>query len=234
MPRRPPRKPDPSLDLSGHLLELAALPALLDPQSLFPRQAPIEMEVGSGKGLFCQGVAHMKRTCTIDGKVFSPTLGQAVKFLQRPYCATNHAFQGLSLGNKIYIHEYDHYMADHRWMRTAVSRCSTLDIVLVKHRRVRAPAQDVAQRIAGHRAADQRFAYDGADYVDAPWVAATLARQRGQCAECQGDLGEVATGMWSIDRVDNDQPHTKGNCRLVCHVRKGTCQQKSGGRRPAA
>ena len=57
MPRRPPRKPDPSLDLSGHLLELAALPALLDPQSLFPRQAPIEMEVGSGKGLFLSTAA---------------------------------------------------------------------------------------------------------------------------------------------------------------------------------
>jgi tRNA (guanine-N7-)-methyltransferase len=52
MPRRPPRKPDPSLDLSGHLLELAALPAPLDPNSLFPHQAAIEMEVGSGKGLF--------------------------------------------------------------------------------------------------------------------------------------------------------------------------------------
>ena len=52
MPRRPPRKPDPSLDLSGHLLELAALPAPLDPHSLFPTQAAIEMEVGSGKGLF--------------------------------------------------------------------------------------------------------------------------------------------------------------------------------------
>jgi len=52
MPRRPPRKPDPSLDLSGHLLELAALPAPLDPNSLFPRRAAIEMEVGSGKGLF--------------------------------------------------------------------------------------------------------------------------------------------------------------------------------------
>ena len=174
------------------------------------------------------------KVSNIDGKVFSPTLGQAVKFLQRPYCATNHAFQGLSLGNKIYIHEYDHYMADHRWMRTAVSRCSTIDIVLVKHRRVRAPVQDVAQRIANHRLADRRFAYDEASYVDAGWVTATLAGQRGQCAECQGDLGEVASGMWSIDRVDNDQPHTKGNCRLVCHVRKGTCQQKSGGRRPAA
>jgi len=53
MPRRPPRKPDPSLDLSAHLLELAALPVPLDPQSLFPnRGAPVEMEVGSGKGLF--------------------------------------------------------------------------------------------------------------------------------------------------------------------------------------
>jgi tRNA (guanine-N7-)-methyltransferase len=57
MPRRPPRKPDPSLDLSGHLLELSALPAPLDPQSLFPRQAPIEMEVGSGKGLFLSTAA---------------------------------------------------------------------------------------------------------------------------------------------------------------------------------
>lgn len=57
MPRRPPRKPDPSLDLTGHLLELAALPAPLDPQSLFERRAPVEMEVGSGKGLFLSTAA---------------------------------------------------------------------------------------------------------------------------------------------------------------------------------
>ena len=52
MPRRPPRKPDPSLDLAGHLLELAALPTPLDPVTLFPHARPIELEVGSGKGLF--------------------------------------------------------------------------------------------------------------------------------------------------------------------------------------
>ena len=52
MPRRPPRKPDPSLDLSAHLLELAALPVPLDPHGLFPTAAPVELEVGSGKGLF--------------------------------------------------------------------------------------------------------------------------------------------------------------------------------------
>ena len=52
MPRRPPRKPDPSLDLSGHLLELTALPTPLDPATLFANPLPVEVEVGSGKGLF--------------------------------------------------------------------------------------------------------------------------------------------------------------------------------------
>ncbi len=52
MPRRPPRKPDPSLDLSRHLLPLADLPVPCDPASLFPSSAPVELEVGSGKGLF--------------------------------------------------------------------------------------------------------------------------------------------------------------------------------------
>ena len=52
MPRRPPKKPDPTLDLSAHLLEPDALPAGGDPAGLFPRAAPVELEVGSGKGLF--------------------------------------------------------------------------------------------------------------------------------------------------------------------------------------
>ena len=52
MPRRPPKKPDPALDLSAHLLAPDALPEGGDPATLFPRPAPVELEVGSGKGLF--------------------------------------------------------------------------------------------------------------------------------------------------------------------------------------
>ena len=52
MPRRPPKKLDPALDLSAHLLALASLPEPCDPAALFPRPAPVELEVGSGKGLF--------------------------------------------------------------------------------------------------------------------------------------------------------------------------------------
>lgn len=52
MARRALRKLSPSLDLSQHLRVLTELPTPLDPQSLFPRPAPLELEMGSGKGLF--------------------------------------------------------------------------------------------------------------------------------------------------------------------------------------
>jgi tRNA (guanine-N7-)-methyltransferase len=52
MPRRPPRKPDPTLDLSSHLLLLESLSDPFDPARVFPRTGPVELEVGSGKGLF--------------------------------------------------------------------------------------------------------------------------------------------------------------------------------------
>jgi len=52
MPRRPPKKLDPSLDLSAHLFVVDDLPEPLDPATLFARAAPVELEVGSGKGLF--------------------------------------------------------------------------------------------------------------------------------------------------------------------------------------
>lgn len=52
MPRRPPKKPDPTVDLGHHLLPLANLPTPCDPAALFPTAAPVELEVGSGKGLF--------------------------------------------------------------------------------------------------------------------------------------------------------------------------------------
>jgi tRNA (guanine-N7-)-methyltransferase len=52
MGRRSLRKIDPALDLSRHLLTIDSLPQPWDAGALFKRQAPLEVEVGSGKGLF--------------------------------------------------------------------------------------------------------------------------------------------------------------------------------------
>jgi tRNA (guanine-N7-)-methyltransferase len=57
MGRRALRRIDPSLDLSRHLVALEALAQPLDPAALFGRARPLEIEVGSGKGLFLAAAA---------------------------------------------------------------------------------------------------------------------------------------------------------------------------------
>lgn len=57
MARRALRKINSTLDLSRHFLLVDQLPRPWDPAALFGRQAPVEIEVGSGKGLFLRNVA---------------------------------------------------------------------------------------------------------------------------------------------------------------------------------
>ncbi|XZE53832.1 tRNA (guanosine(46)-N7)-methyltransferase TrmB [Planctomycetaceae bacterium SH139] len=52
MPRRQVRRPRKPVDISGILTECDELPAEVTSQSLFGNDAPLEIEVGSGKGLF--------------------------------------------------------------------------------------------------------------------------------------------------------------------------------------
>jgi tRNA (guanine-N7-)-methyltransferase len=57
MGRRALPKIDPTLDLSRHFFEAISLPPQLEQGTLFGRMAPLEIEVGSGKGLFLAGAA---------------------------------------------------------------------------------------------------------------------------------------------------------------------------------
>ena len=52
MGRRSLGKYDPDLDLGSHLVHAEQLPQLWDQQQLFPASQPLEIEVGTGKGLF--------------------------------------------------------------------------------------------------------------------------------------------------------------------------------------
>jgi tRNA (guanine-N7-)-methyltransferase len=52
MGRRALPRIDPSLDLSRHFLAEDSLPVPLNSSAVFGREAPLEIEVGSGKGLF--------------------------------------------------------------------------------------------------------------------------------------------------------------------------------------
>jgi tRNA (guanine-N7-)-methyltransferase len=57
MPRRALRKLDPALDLSFHLKTIDDMPRPWNASHLFPQDLPLEVEVGSGKGLFLNSAA---------------------------------------------------------------------------------------------------------------------------------------------------------------------------------
>jgi tRNA (guanine-N7-)-methyltransferase len=60
MGRRALRKINPSLDLAAHLKTFEQLPRPCTAEFLFGRVAPLEVEVGSGKGLFLRNAAAAK------------------------------------------------------------------------------------------------------------------------------------------------------------------------------
>ncbi|MEC8474116.1 MAG: tRNA (guanosine(46)-N7)-methyltransferase TrmB [Planctomycetota bacterium] len=58
MPRSSLRRPGQTLDLSRHLYESEQLPSELSSSSLFQNDLPLELEIGSGKGLFIDNASE--------------------------------------------------------------------------------------------------------------------------------------------------------------------------------
>ena len=160
-----------------------------------------------------------------NGSFRNISIQQAARWLKRPYCRTGHSTQGLSLGDKIYIHDTSSHMATHRWMRTVVSRCRTLDIIIVTNSEgIKSNQVSVRSRIQQHISSDDSagFVWDQADYVTVADVMSKLKRQRYSCHACAEPLDED----WSIDRLVNALPHFKDNIALSCR----RCQHASSHR----
>ncbi|MGE0758210.1 MAG: tRNA (guanosine(46)-N7)-methyltransferase TrmB [Pirellulaceae bacterium] len=93
MGRRALRKVDPELDLSGYRYDLEEVSRPWDPAEFFGRAAPLEVELGSGKGLFLQNAtgAHPDRNF----------LGLEVAQKYAAYCAARLARRQLTNGKVI-------------------------------------------------------------------------------------------------------------------------------------
>ena len=160
-----------------------------------------------------------------DGSARTLTLNAASKFLKRSYCMTGHATQGLSLGGRIYVHDWKSHMATHRWIRTVMSRCGTLDIILVNGSEgVQANYINISNRLMGHIIADKakQFTWDADNYISVTWIKQQLRAQRSSCYTCAEPLDED----WSVDRIDNKLPHIKDNCAIACRFcQNGSCHR---------
>jgi tRNA (guanine-N7-)-methyltransferase len=88
MSRRSLRKIDPALDLSRHLLVPEQLPQPWNAESLFGRTSPLEIEIGSGKGLFLTSAASQRP--------FHDFLGMEIAQKYAQFCAARLAKRGLT------------------------------------------------------------------------------------------------------------------------------------------
>ena len=116
-------------------------------------------------------------------------------------------------------------MATHRWIRTVMSRCGTLDIILVNGSEgVQANYINISNRLMGHVIADKakQFTWDADNYISVTWIKQQLRAQRSSCYTCAEPLDED----WSVDRIDNKLPHIKDNCAIACRFcQNGSCHR---------
>ncbi len=111
MGRRALRRIDPSLELSEHLIELDELARPLDAAALFARTAPLELEVGSGKGLFLAAAAATDPACDF--------LGVEILAKYARYVAARLATRGLA-NAKVVHGDAQYFLRD--WVGTASVR----------------------------------------------------------------------------------------------------------------
>lgn len=94
MGRRALPKIDPQLDLSTCFYSLDDLPDPWNPAALFPNDAPLEIEVGSGKGLFLQNAAQQNPNHNF--------LGIEVAYKYARFCAAR--FVKRDIPNAVAVH----------------------------------------------------------------------------------------------------------------------------------
>ena len=160
-----------------------------------------------------------------DGILRNVKREQVHGLFKRNWCRTGHSIQGRTIGEKLYIHDPDSYFATARWLRTAITRCQTMDITLVTFRNpCHMSHRVIRQRIKNHVIADKKKGrtFNIEDFVTEEWARKKIKMQGYNCAVCLEPLDLD----WSIDRIDNSRAHVKDNCQISCRK----CQLASGHR----
>eukprot|EP00734_Pompholyxophrys_sp_LG126_P000098 Pompholyxophrys_sp_v1_NODE_6_length_8036_cov_9.951134.p1 type:complete len:1617 gc:universal NODE_6_length_8036_cov_9.951134:1979-6829(+) len=151
-----------------------------------------------------------------------------LKHFNFKYAHTCHSVQGTSK-DAITLCDIDHPFVDKNWLWTAITRCRDLskisfrvkknqdDTILLK--------QHVYSKISSHKAEDNKKnrIFDNKDYVDYNEVIHLYNIQKGQCyfSHCSKQLmmnynKENRDLQFSINRIDNNRAHIKGNCVISC------------------
>ena len=159
-----------------------------------------------------------------DGLEEPITLPRATveKNFRAPFARTCNAYQGMSEDEPMTIFGVGDRFVDKYWVYTAVTRATQLKYLRVFRPRQRTKQElsdaRIASNIAQHHSRDaakfeQKTFYD---YVTVKWIKEQIADVQGRCALCHEMFDGSGVDSWSIGRKDNDLPHVKMNCQIIC------------------
>lgn len=132
---------------------------------------------------------------------------------------TCHSVQGDAIRERFIIMEADHFYATPEWFWTACTRatrasdvyiyCGTLLLKDLDYR--------IRNKLEGNAESDAAKGWEC--NLTADWVKQRMQYQNYCCDLC-GRVMDMSyedhdRAQWSIDRMNNDLGHVKGNCRLV-------------------
>lgn len=149
-----------------------------------------------------------------------------------PYAGTCHSVQGLSIDEGITIFDVNTPHVDKYYIWTALTRSTDLNNVYIfVHSNDELQALNKSKiklywinKIENYKKQDKNAnrIFNDDEFIDAEFVKELYAKCEMKCCSCCktpyetfNDNGMIKTNM-SIDRIDNDLPHIKSNCRLLC------------------
>jgi hypothetical protein len=148
------------------------------------------------------------------------------------FAATCHSLQGMSVSSGISLHDLVFYFVTREWFYTALTRSRDLDeiyfwdpsVVLHNLQVVKEGELELKmeRKIAGYKVQDAKAGrlFEEANYVSVEYFKSLLDEQDHRCYMC----AELVSLVWkdkdpsqfTLDRLDNDLAHVKGNCVVSC------------------
>jgi len=147
------------------------------------------------------------------------------------YAGTCHSTQGVTVGSlneegevvngEVTVYDVGHYCTTREWFWTAISRVRRLDLVHI----VFTPGtgrtetkKRIKEKIVGVKSSDtdKKRKFEEVDFVDEEWTERELKRCNWTCFACSDALSVSGPYQFSINRINNEQAHTKDNCNIAC------------------
>ena len=167
----------------------------------------------------------------LDNNDISLTYDEFEKHFKMPYANTCDSVQGLSIGNKITIFDCNTPYVDRYFIWTALTRSTNLknvqiykhsidEVMSLKNSRVKLYFN---QKIQGYKQQDKKSGkqHNSDDYIDPEWFKLQY-RIHKKCPLCNVLFeyyiinDNKVTSNITADRIDNNKPHIKSNCKLAC------------------